>query len=48
MLTNDGVLVSVLKLGDWHKVTLHCWDAMTVSTWHNGGMSMESHLIVML
>lgn len=47
-LTNDDVLVSVLQLCYWHKVTVHCWDAPTVITWHNGWMRMEGHLVVIL
>lgn len=47
-LTNDGILVSVLQLCNWHKVTVHCWDDRTVITWHNGRVSVEGHLIVIL
>ena len=47
-LTNDGVRVSVLQLRDGHKVTEHCGDALTVVTWHDGRISMEAHLVVVL
>lgn len=47
-LTNDGVFVSVFQLGNGHKVTLHCGDFLTVVTRHNGCISVQRHLIVVL
>lgn len=46
--TYDSIFVSIFQLCDGHKVTVHCGDALIVITWHDGGVSVEGHLVVVL
>lgn len=48
VLTNDSVFLSVLQVADGDKVALHHGNVAAVLTGNDGGLSVESHFVVVL
>lgn len=48
LLTNDGIFVSVHQVTDGDKVTLQDWNIGAVFAGDDAGLSIESHLVVIL
>jgi len=47
-LTNNGIFVSVLQIGDRDKIALHHRNITAVLTGDDAGLSIECHLIIIL